>query len=156
MHSSGSRWRLLLVLLAALALACRGEVDPITGQQSPTTGYPKYEPVRGQAAKDAKTSQRRDKMSGRSQAQKGRKRMMAAMFGDDGDGGPKAGCVLTNVRPAPKRPAPRQPHTAVATLAHHRSSSGCRMIELPKLALFETLIGVFVIMALGVLFSGAV
>jgi len=30
------------------------------------------------------------------------------------------------------------------------------MIELPKLALFETLIGVFVIMALGVLFSGAV
>ena len=92
MHSSGSRWRPLLVLLAALALACRGEVDPITGQQSPTTGYPKYEPVPGQAAKDAKTSQRRDKMSGRSQAQKGRKRMMAAMFGDDGDGGSDGGC----------------------------------------------------------------
>ena len=29
------------------------------------------------------------------------------------------------------------------------------MIELPKLALVETLIGVFMIMAVGVLFSGA-
>ena len=113
MHASGSRWRLLLVLLAALALACRGEVDPITGQQSPSTGFPNYEPVPKTA------SQRRDKMSGRSQAQKGRKRMMAAMFGDEGEGGPKAGCVLTNARPAPKRPAPRRPHTAVATLAKH-------------------------------------
>ena len=64
MHASGSRWRLLLVLLAALALACRGEVDPITGQQSPSTGFPNYEPVPKTA------SQRRDKMSGRSQAQK--------------------------------------------------------------------------------------
>ena len=109
MHSSGSRWRLLLVLLAALALACRGEVDPITGQQSPTTGYPKYEPVPGQAAKDAKTSQRRDKMSGRSQAQKGRKRLMAAMFGDDGDGGPKSGCVLTNAPRGTKTPHPTPP-----------------------------------------------
>ena len=107
MHASGSRWRLLLVLLATLALVCRGEVDPITGQQSPTTGYPKYEPVPGQAGKDARTSQRRDKMSGRSQAQKGRKRMMSAMFGDEGEGGPKAGCVLTNARPTPTRP----PHT---------------------------------------------
>ena len=108
-------------LLAALALACRGEIDPITGQQSPTTGYPNYGPAPGAgAAKGAKaSSQRRDKMSGRSQAQRGKRRLLSAMFGDDGDGGPKAG------------------------------------FDLPKLALAETLIGVFAIMVCGLLLSGA-
>ena len=47
------------------------------------------------------------------------------------------------------------PSITWTTVPNHRSSSGCR-IELPKLALAETLIGVFVIMAVGVVFSGAV
>ena len=158
MRASGSRWRLLLVLLAALALACRGEIDPITGQQSPTAGYPNYGPAPGAgAAKGARaSSQRRDKMSGRSQAQRGKRRLLAAMFGDDGDGGPKAGCVLARRSPArrhtdpatdPAPPLPRSPTTTAP-------SSRCRF-DLPKLALAETLIGVFAIMICGLLFSGA-
>ena len=118
----GSRWRLLLVLLAALALACRGEIDPITGQQSATTGYPNYGPAPGAGvAKGVKaSSQRRDKMSGRSQAQRGKRRLLAAMFGDDGDGGPKAGYVLARRSPGRRRTDTRnRPRTAAAALAHH-------------------------------------
>ena len=156
MRASGSRWRLLL--LAALALACRGEIDPITGQQSPTTGYPNYGPAPGAGAAEGAraSSQRRDKMRGRSQAQRGKRRLLAAMFGDDGDGGPKAGCVLARRSPArrhtdpatdPAPPLPRSPTTTAP-------SSRCRF-DLPKLALAETLVGVFAIMIGGLLFSGA-
>ena len=122
MRASGSRWRLLL--LASLALACRGEVDPITGQQSPTSGYPNYGPAPGAGAAEGAraSSQRRDKMRGRSQAQRGKRRLLAAMFGDDGDGGPKAGCVLARRSPARRHTRPRnRPRTAAAALAHqHR------------------------------------
>ena len=126
MRAAGSRWRLLLVLLAALALACRGQkpdvYDPITDTSS-TSGFPKYEPVPGgigQAKTHAKQkTQRRDKMSGRSQAREadrtGRKKMMSALFGDSDDG-PQ--CVPTSARPAPHRPA----RTAVTALAHRRCS----------------------------------
>ena len=48
LRASGSRWRLLL--FAALARACQGEIDPITGQQSPTSGYPNYGPAPGAGA----------------------------------------------------------------------------------------------------------
>ena len=80
MRASGSRWRLLL--LAALALACRGEIDPITGQQSPTAGYPNYGPAPGAGAAEGAraSSQRRDKMRGRSQAQRGKRRLLAPLF----------------------------------------------------------------------------